>query len=137
MQANHYLLSRIALRRGVIVILRNDGRGHELLIAAYPLPRRESRTAGLLHRSETRHSDPRHVIVNRFHATAHQIGLMPESRSAGIFQELLPPLPVGLRTGPTLQAFQVSPVLPHAEMGWKQRPDEILVQQEAVRVLFP
>ena len=58
------------------------------------------------HRSEPRHTHPGHVVVDRLHATAHQIRLMPEPSASRIFQELFPPLPMWLQRSPPLQAVQ-------------------------------
>jgi len=40
------------------------------------------------------------VVVNGFHATLHQIRLMPEARASRISKKFLPPLPVRLRPAP-------------------------------------
>ncbi len=111
---------RIAVRFRVVLGLCYDGGRHRLLITACPIPGRELRTPGWPHRSEPRHTDPGHLVVDRLHATAHQVRLMPEPSAPSIFQELLPPLPVWVRASPPLQAVEVSPVLPHADVGRKQ-----------------
>src|SRR5688572_14702314 len=76
-----------------------------------------------------------HVVVHRLHAAAHEVRLVPEAGAAGIAEKTLPPVAVRLRPRPTLERIEVAPVLTHSRVRWEQRPEEILVKQEAVRLL--
>src|SRR3954452_19340863 len=58
-------------------------------------------------------------------------------RAPGVAHELLPPLAVRLGAGPALEALEVAPVLTRAGVRRKQRPGEILVEQQPVRLGLP
>src|SRR5699024_990596 len=62
----------------------------------------------------------RHIDVNRFHAAAHAIGLVPETRAARIAQELPPPVAVRLGARPGFQRVEILPLLAHADVRQQQ-----------------
>ena len=61
---------------------------------------------------------------------------MPEAGAAPVSQELLPPLPVRQGPSPPLEGVEVTPVLTHSRMRREQREQQVLVQQQAVGLLF-
>jgi hypothetical protein len=50
-----------------------------------------------------------HVVINGVNAAAHEVRLVPESCATGVLQELLPPSPVRLGTGPAFEAVEIAP----------------------------
>ena len=73
------------------------------------------------------------IVVNRLHAAAHKIGLVPETRSARIPQKLFPPRAMRLRPRPFFQRLKISPVLPHCKVRRKKRHHHRFVQQQSIR----
>src|ERR1700688_3374509 len=49
----------------------------------------------------------RNVVVNRLHAAAHEVRLVPEAGSARRPKEVSPPFAMGRRTGPRLKCIEV------------------------------
>jgi len=71
-------------------------------VASRPIAMTRSKRAACgKHRHEGRETRARaHVVVDRLHAAAHVIGLMPEAGPARILQEIAPPRPVRLALCP-------------------------------------
>jgi hypothetical protein len=114
-----------------------DDRGHRFAGQLGAVPGGEHRSTGGLERRELSEAQAaRHVVADRLHAAAHEIRFVPEAGSAGRPQEVSPPLPMQWRTGLRLQFVEVAPILTHAEVQRDQRNDEILVEQEPVRLLI-
>ena len=73
-----------------------------------------------------------HVVVDRFHASVHEVGFVPEARSARVPEELPPPCAVRFRARPGFERIEVTPLLGasrHAAAGAKQQG---LVQQQPI-----
>src|SRR5262245_7927911 len=99
---------------GVVLRLGDYRLDRRRLSAPCPAPRREHCAARWPHRGKAGQADRSvHVVVDRFDAAAHEVGLVPEAGSAGVPQILLPPQLVRLRVAPALQAVEVAPVLAH------------------------
>ena len=73
------------------------------------------------------------IVIYCFHTAANEIRFVPESRSPGVAQKLLPPQTVRLRSRPTLQIFETPPVLAHSRMHGKNGIDDRLMKQKAFR----
>ena len=56
------------------------------------------------------------VVIDGLHTAAHGVHLVPETSPARVAQKLLPPLPVRLRSRPSLHRFKILPIPPHHEM---------------------
>src|SRR5882757_8231554 len=91
--------------------------GQGFLVPSGAMPGGEHRATGWLGGCEAGQAGrPGHVVVDGVDATAHEVRLVPEAGTTGVLEEVLPPLPVRLRTSPPLQAVEVAPVLPHADV---------------------
>src|SRR5215471_5930679 len=72
------------------------------------------------------------VVINGFHATAHEVGFVPEASPAGIAKEVLPPATVRFRASPTLHRLEIFPIPAHSHMKWEQSiNDAIVAMQES------
>src|SRR4051794_18585117 len=92
-----------------------------------PRARREHGAPSRLTRSEcTEPHRDRHIHVNGFGSPAPQVRLVPETCAARILDELLPPLQMHAGARPSLKRFEITPVLPHAEM--PQRKEEVFME---------
>ena len=74
-----------------------------------------------------------HVVVDRFHAAAREIDLVPEAGPFRIAQKVLPPLLMRKRAGPLLQRLDIAPVLSHAGVRREEEGGEILMREQSVR----
>src|SRR5699024_1931009 len=73
------------------------------------------------------------IDINRFHAAGFEIRLMPETGTAGVAQELLPPDTMRIGARPSLERLEVAPVLADTQMWRQQRENKILMGQQPIR----
>src|SRR5208337_706866 len=73
------------------------------------------------------------VIVYCLHAAAHEVSLVPKAGAARVAQEVLPPLLMGQRASPSLDRFEVPPILAHPGVWRQQGKDEVLMEEKTVR----
>jgi hypothetical protein len=57
-----------------------------------------------------------HIHIERFHTALFPVRFVLKARAFRIPRKLLPPDFMGARPGEFFQAFEVAPVLPHADM---------------------
>src|SRR4051812_31619279 len=74
-----------------------------------------------------------HIVVDGFHAAAHEVRFVPEAGPARVSEKLAPPFAMRVGPRPSLQRIEVAPVLAHAGVRWKHRKQKILVKQQAIR----
>src|SRR5690348_9593737 len=80
-------LTGASRRAGGVEIVLGDDRGEVVLGAADPRGRAEHRAAGRVHRGEGGEAAAlRDVVVDRLHAAAQQVGLVPEAGAAAVAQ---------------------------------------------------
>src|SRR5437588_4895539 len=92
---------------------------------AEAIPRRKHRPARGTRRSKAQQSQRLlHIVVDGLETATDKIRLVPETRSAGVAQKIVPPFTVRLRTRPRFERREILPVLPHAEMHGKERIDQ-------------
>src|SRR3954468_5279665 len=100
------------------------------LVLASAIRGGEHWAASWYHRSKAREPDwLGHVVVDRLHATLHQVRFVPEAGSAGVLEERLPPQAVWFGARPRQQRIHVAPVLPHSDVQWKHGIDDRFMQQ--------
>ena len=113
-RAPKWLASSLA---GVVVRLGDHRLNRRLLPVSCPAARREHRAASGPNRGKAGEANLwLDVVVDRLHATAHEVGLVPKACSTRVFEEPLPPELVRVGAGPPLQALKVPPVLAHTEV---------------------
>jgi hypothetical protein len=116
------------------VLFRNGWRRRAYFGLAKTSPGREHRAAGRFRWGERSQADGRHVDVDRLDLPAAGVGLVPEAGATPVLQKLLPPLLVRQRPRPALQGVEVASVLPHACVRREQREQQVLVEQQTVRL---